>query len=128
MVTFIKPQEKATDVNIATFMLADAFTDKCDQLVLMTNDSDLAEPVRLISDELGKKVLVINPHTSDTKARENAKDGGNRKARPSWHLAQVAFGVWDISSDGNNCHMTKAQLPHMLTDAIGNITIPPAWV
>lgn len=127
-VMILKPQEKATDVNIATFMLADAFRDECDQFVLVTNDSDLAEPVRLINKELGKRVFVINPHTVDTKARQNAKDGGNRKARPSWHLAKVAFGVWDICSDGNNCHMTQAQFPHTLTDKNGTITIPASWV
>jgi uncharacterized LabA/DUF88 family protein len=123
-----KNEEKATDVNIATHMLADAFRDECDQLVLMTNDSDLFEAVRLINDELNKKVIILNPHSIDTATRKNAKTGQNHKPRPSWHLAQAAFMVRDIRSDGNNCHMTNAQFPHAMTDKHGTFTIPEAWV
>ena len=123
-----KTEEKATDVNIATFMLADAFRNDCDQLVLITNDSDLVEPVRVINTELGKRVLILNPHTADTAARKNAQHGGNHTAHPSWHLAQAAFAVKDIRSNGSNCHMTQAQFPHTLTDQAGTITIPQSWV
>jgi hypothetical protein len=120
-------EEKGTDVNLATWMLADAFRDECDQLVLITNDSDMVEPVRLINQDLGKRVIILNPHTVDTAARKNAQ-GGNHKAYPSWYLAKVAFMVKDIRSDGNNCHMTMAQFPHTLTDRHGTFVIPPTWI
>jgi hypothetical protein len=38
----LKMEEKGSDVNIATYMLVDAFRADCDQLVVVTNDSDLA--------------------------------------------------------------------------------------
>ncbi len=38
----LKMEEKGSDVNIATYMLIDAFRTDCDQLVVITNDSDLA--------------------------------------------------------------------------------------
>jgi hypothetical protein len=41
VVRVYKVEEKGTDVNLATYMLADAFRDDCDQLVLISNDSDL---------------------------------------------------------------------------------------
>lgn len=36
-----RPEEKQTDVNIALRMICDAFDGKCDQQVLVSNDSDL---------------------------------------------------------------------------------------
>jgi uncharacterized LabA/DUF88 family protein len=117
-----KSEEKGTDVNIATHMLVDAFRGACDQMVLITNDSDLEEPVRIINAELKIKVFVLNPQTLHTTAR-----GASRK-RQSFHLKGVAYSVSDITSDGNNCHMTQAQLPHVLHDANGTITIPPTWI
>ncbi len=128
MVRIHHSEEKGTDVNIATYMLVDAFRGDCDQLIVITNDSDLAEPIRIINSELGLKVIVLNPHSAHTAARKNAITGGNRIARPSYHLKNAASLVVDISSDGNNCHMTQAQLPHVLRDNVGTITIPPSWV
>lgn len=127
-VQIYKTEEKGSDVNLATYMLADAFRDECDQLVVITNDSDLAEPIRIINSELNRRVLVLNPHSIDTAARKNARTGGNHRPRPSYHLKNAAFKVKDIRSHGNNCHMTQAQLPPTLTDQHGTITIPPAWV
>lgn len=122
-----RAEEKGTDVNLATYMLADAFRNDCDQLVLVTNDADLTEPVRIITRELNKQVLVLNPQSADTMARHNARFGSNHRARQSYHLKGVATSVTDIRSNGNNCHMTRSQLPHVLTDSIGTITIPGSW-
>ncbi|MBW4039858.1 MAG: NYN domain-containing protein [Acidobacteria bacterium] len=123
-----KTEEKGTDVNLATYILADAFRDECDQLVVITNDSDLAEPIRIVNSELKRRVIVLNPHSTDTASRKNARNGGNHKSHPSYHLSQVAFAVKDIRSHGNNCHMTQAQFPHSITDGTGTITIPSAWL
>ena len=54
----LKMEEKGSDVNIATYMLIDVFRNDCDQVVVITNDSDLAEPVRIINKEL--KIPVGN--------------------------------------------------------------------
>jgi hypothetical protein len=66
----IKMEEKGSDVNIATYMLVDAFRKDCEQLVVITNDSDLAEPVRIINKELLMPVGVFNPQTNDTALRQ----------------------------------------------------------
>lgn len=57
-----KSEEKGSDVNLATYLLADAFRSDCQASVVITNDSDLAEPMRLVSQELGLTVGLVNPH------------------------------------------------------------------
>jgi uncharacterized LabA/DUF88 family protein len=128
MVHIHKTEEKGSDVNIATYMLADAFRNDCDQLVVITNDSDLAEPVRIINSELRKRVLVINPQSEDTAARASLRSGKTVHARPSARLRRVAYRFKDISSHGKNCHMQQSQFPHTLKDRNGTITIPASWI
>jgi uncharacterized LabA/DUF88 family protein len=57
-----KTEEKGSDVNLATWMLTDAFERDCEQVVLVTNDSDLAEPMRIVAQRQGMPVGLINPH------------------------------------------------------------------
>ena len=123
-----KTEEKGSDVNLATYMMADAFRDECDQLVVITNDSDLAEPIRIINYELRRRVIVLNPNSADTAARKNARLGGNHESHPSYHLKNAADRFKDISSHGKNCHMARAQFPHTLTDQHGEIKIPASWI
>jgi len=122
----LKMEEKGSDVNIATYMLVDAFTNDCDQLVVITNDSDLAEPVRIINKELGMPVGIFNPHTSDTAARKAARTGKAAKAFPSIALRKVAKFVRDIRSNGPACHMAVSQFTDVLTDASGHTIRRPA--
>lgn len=58
-VKVIKQEEKGTDVNIASHMLIDAFHDKCDVLVLITNDSDLCFPITYIQNTLKKRCFSL---------------------------------------------------------------------
>jgi len=48
-----KTEEKGSEVNLASHLLRDAFSKKFEVAVLITNDSDLAEPVRIVARELG---------------------------------------------------------------------------
>jgi hypothetical protein len=121
-------EEKGSDVNIATYMLVDAFRKDCDQLVVITNDSDLAEPVRIINKELRIPVGIFNPQTPDTARRTSARLGRKIKAAPSITLRQVSKFNRDIRSDGPSCHMALSQFPATLVDAAGRtITKPPTW-
>jgi hypothetical protein len=56
-----KTEEKGSDVNLATWMLTDAFDRDCEQAVLVTNDSDLAEPMKIVAQRLAMPVGLINP-------------------------------------------------------------------
>ena len=93
MVRVVKMEEKGSDVNIATYMLTDAFRGDCDQLIVITNDSDLAEPIRIINKELKIPVGVFNPHTQNTVDRKHQlsdRPGPAPKANPSVELRNFA--------------------------------------
>lgn len=125
----VKMEEKGSDVNIATYMLVDAFRRDCDQLVVITNDSDLAEPVRIINKEMSIPVGVFNPHTDDT-ARRRARISGERlrPAKPSIQLKKFSKFNRNITSEGPASHMALSQFPPELIDAYGHkIRRPADW-
>ena len=51
-------------MNLATYLLADAFEARYEQAVVISNDSDLVEPIRVVRDQLGRHVIVLNPTPS----------------------------------------------------------------
>lgn len=53
-------EEKGSDVNMAAWALADAYEGRADTVVLLTNDSDLAEPARILQAR-GTPIGVIVP-------------------------------------------------------------------
>jgi uncharacterized LabA/DUF88 family protein len=55
------PEEKGSDVNLATYLLHDALTKKSDKAIVISNDADLAEAVRLTVAS-GVPVGIVNPH------------------------------------------------------------------
>jgi hypothetical protein len=67
-VQVVKTEEKGSDVNLATHLLVDAFDSRFDVAALITNDSDLAAPVRVVCGRLKKPVGIICPreHVSTT--------------------------------------------------------------
>ncbi len=106
----VKTEEKGSDVNIATHLLRDAFQANFEVGVLVTNDSDLAEPVRIVSQELGLKVGVLSPVCR-----------GRR--RPSRELLEHATFTKRIR-DGV---LKASQFPDPLSDSIGQIHKPVSW-
>jgi uncharacterized LabA/DUF88 family protein len=60
-VRVMKTEEKGSDVNIATHLLIDAFDDTFDVAVIISNDSDLKEPMRLVRARFGKKIVLLGP-------------------------------------------------------------------
>ena len=48
----IRTEEKGSDVNIATHLIHDAYQQKFKSAVVVTNDSDLQEPIRIVRDDL----------------------------------------------------------------------------
>jgi uncharacterized LabA/DUF88 family protein len=58
----VKTEEKGSDVNIATHMLYDGYKSEYDVAILISNDSDLVEPIKIVRSEFKKGVIVLNPH------------------------------------------------------------------
>jgi hypothetical protein len=102
----VKMEEKGSDVNLATMLLADAFRGEFEVAAVLSNDSDLILPIKIVSTELSLPVGILNPHKEF--AFEMRKVATFRK--------QIRTGVLQAS-----------QFPATLTDANGTITKPPGW-
>jgi uncharacterized LabA/DUF88 family protein len=61
-VPIYKTEEKGSDVNLSVHLLNDAWEDKYDCAVVVSNDSDLAESLKLVKNNHKKMVGLINPH------------------------------------------------------------------
>lgn len=102
------PEEKGSDVNLAAHLLVDGFTGKYEVALIVSNDADLLEPVRLVRTVLGLPVGVIKV------------EGGQR--------ACVFAKQADFVRTVRRAHFAGAQLPDELTDADGRrIAKPREW-
>jgi len=102
----IKVEEKGSDVALAAHLVHHAHTDDYDTAVVISNDSDLVPPIRIVCKELGKQVGLVSPHK-----------------RPSVTLlAEVDF-VKHIRRGA----LKASQFPDTLTDARGEFHKPASW-
>lgn len=108
-VEVIKTEEKGSDVNLATFLLVDAFRRDCDMSVVISNDSDLFEPIRVLKQDLGRPVGIINPHPPGKRSRE---------------LLSLQPTLYKQIRRGG---LARAQLPPTLVDVRGHIHKPANW-
>ena len=60
-VKIIKTEEKGSDVNLAVHILNDSWLDRYDCAVIVSNDSDLAESLRIVKEQHGKTIGLIIP-------------------------------------------------------------------
>jgi uncharacterized LabA/DUF88 family protein len=104
----IKTEEKGSDVNLASYLLLDAFRGDCDTAVVVSNDSDLAEPVRMARHDLGLEVGVVNPHPPQRRSRE--------LGRHAHFFKQVRATA-----------LAGSQLPTVMTDGTGPFRKPVTW-
>lgn len=103
----VKTEEKGSDVNIAAHLVSDAYEKRFDVAVLITNDSDLATPIKIVKDRVGLPVGIINP--SPRKFAHFLNTHATFKKR-------VRKGV-----------LAASQFPPSLTDGQGTFRKPPSW-
>ena len=101
-----KTEEKGSDVNLGSHLLRDAYTKKFEVAVLITNDSDLAEPVRIVAQEIGLPVGILNPHQFHSR-----------------ELRQYATFLKRIRQGD----LASCQFPKTLTDRKGMFAKPKDW-
>lgn len=103
-----KTEEKGSDVNLASYLIADAFRGQFEKALIISNDTDLCEPIRLVSTELSLPIVVVNPrgHTQPAAAL--------RKVASQTRRLRVAA-------------LVGSQFPELLNDAHGTINRPPGW-
>ena len=61
VVKVLKVEEKGSDVNLACHLLLDAFQGNFDVAAVLSNDSDLVEPIRIVTQVLCKPVGLLSP-------------------------------------------------------------------
>ena len=54
-------EEKGSDVNLATHLLNDAWKDLFEAAVVISNDTDLVVPIRMVTEERKRPVFVVCP-------------------------------------------------------------------
>lgn len=74
----IKPEEKGSDVNLAVHMVNDAWLDLYDCAVVVSNDSDLAEAMRIVKNERRKEVFLLTPPKFEKKRSKVLKLASTR--------------------------------------------------
>ena len=106
-VEVIKTEEKGSDVNIATHLLYDGVKNAYGVAVLISNDSDLVEPINIVKKDLHKAVIVLNPNL----------------VYPSQELKKSATFVKDIRQGV----LAASQFPNTMQDKNGTFTKPASW-
>lgn len=57
-VTVWTTEEKGSDVNLASHLLMDCFLDRFDMALVISQDSDLLEPIRMVRRDLRKDIVI----------------------------------------------------------------------
>lgn len=105
-VKVIKTEEKGSDVSLGAHLVNDAHKKEFEMAVVISNDSDLVEPIKIVTQERKLPVVIISPFDTNTiKLREI-----------STSARQIRKGVLRIS-----------QFPDKLSDDVGEFTKPSTW-
>lgn len=106
-VKVIKTEEKGSDVNLATYLLIDAVRSDCEVAIVVSNDSDLYEPIRIVQLELKVPVGILNPHP---------KPSQKLKSLHPLFIRPIRRGP-----------LSASQFPTEIADAKGKIVKPAGW-
>lgn len=102
----IKTEEKGSDVNLAVHLLNDGYKQDYELAVMITNDSDLLEPMRIVKQDLNLPVGLVNP-----------------QKHPSFHLKQHAAFIKQIRTGV----LQASQFSNTLIDLNGTFHKPASW-
>ncbi len=118
IVPVIEPEEKQTDVNIASHMIEDAWLDRYDQAVLITSDTDLTTALKFVgTTHPGKREGKIVGLICPTSVRLNSKE---RARHIPQSLGQHATWTKTINQEA----VSQSQLPDTVAS---NIIKPLSW-
>lgn len=102
------PEEKGSDVNLASMLIRDAALGLCSRAVVISNDADLATPIKVAQDDFGVQVVLAFPTSKPSRVLMGAG--------PSQALRISVSAV------------RKSQLPAVVSDGTGGtIHKPAAW-
>jgi uncharacterized LabA/DUF88 family protein len=101
-----KTEEKGSDVNLGISLVSDAYKNEFDVAIVVSNDSDLSGALRIVKNELGKTVEILNPYPKTNKKLQKA----------SSNIKYIFSKV-----------LPKFQFTDELTDKIGKFNKPKSW-
>jgi hypothetical protein len=102
----IRRDEKGSDVNLASMLLADGFRGDYEVAGVISTDSDLVLPLRIVRTRLQLPIGLLKP----------GKWFANELVRAATFYKPIREGV-----------LAASQFPPQLTDAHGTITKPSTW-
>lgn len=100
-----KTEEKGTDVALGAHLVRDAFTNSFDEAAVITNDTDLVEPIRIVTQEVKLPVTLLTPVSK----------------RPAQSLVSVSTHVRHIES-----YLGACQFPSTMTAKSGKTLLKPS--
>lgn len=104
-----KTEEKGSDVNLATYLLLDGFREEYDVAAVVTNDSDLVEPVRVVKNELKKSIIILGPNPD-----------------PKNHSRELVAAASSFKPIREGA-LRASQFSAILNDSVGTISKPVGW-
>ena len=111
-----KTEEKGSDVNLAAHLLMDAFHKRFECAIVVSGDSDLVTPIRMVRDDVKLPVGVLNPQRlSGPGKRKEGKSAGLKHAA-SFYKKGLTWG-----------QLEKSQFPDQGEDAYGMFHRPERW-
>ena len=105
-VSVLKTEEKGSDVNLAVDLLHDCVRGLYECAVVISNDSDLIRPIKIVRSEYGKIVGWVNPQTN-----------------PSVELAKNT----DFRIRLTESLLQECQFPETVQVGQSNISRPSTW-
>ena len=112
------PKEKGSDVNLASYLLLDAFDGEYEVALVISNDSDLTLPIRKVRERFGVSVCVAAP------VLNRHPDGKHR--HPSTQLRQAADFLVEINKNRQRV-LRDSQFPDEIAVGERRIVKPAAW-
>jgi uncharacterized LabA/DUF88 family protein len=101
-----KSEEKGSDVNLAAYLLRDAYRGACECAVIMSNDSDLLTPIRMAKADCGLTIGFVPP-----------------RPKGSVELKRLA----DFKIDPRAHWLASSQFPDPVAAGAGPIHKPANW-
>lgn len=117
-VQVLRSEEKGSDVNLASHLVFDGCKDNYDSAVVISNDTDLIEPIRIVKEELRKPVGLLSPvknpavqlrqaasfirhiRPSHLKACQFSLKVGHIEKPRKWCLQDSVFQAQDLAQSG----------------------------
>ena len=115
-----RTEEKGSDVNLAAMLVYDSCennADEANEAIVISNDSDLALAIEIVTSKINRTVIVVNPNrTSRARKFNNCKISADLKRVATSYIGSINDNV-----------LANSLFPSTLYDSNGKIEKPQRW-